>query len=136
MAMGIGNRRAEINVTPLIDVLLVLLIIFMVIQPQRSTGLDAKVPQPAPANAQTDTDQRDIVVAVSADLHLEINTQPVAWEDLENRLRTLFATRPNGVLFVAAAESVEFLNVATVIDTARGIGIGRVALMPRDAGRP
>ena len=128
MAIGIGNK-AEINVTPLIDVLLVLLIIFMVIQPQLSTGHDAKIPQPATGPA--DASRSDIVVAVGEDRSLQINTQPVAWEDLEARLRALFAVRPNGVLFVSAYAGVEFKEVAAVIDTARGVGVGRIALMPR-----
>jgi biopolymer transport protein ExbD len=128
MAMGIG-KRGEINVTPLIDVLLVLLIIFMVIQPQLSTGHKADVPQPSTGPA--DASRQDIVVSVAEDRTLEINTQKVAWEDLEKRLRALFAVRPNGVLFVTAAPGIEFKEVATVIDTARGVGVGRVALMPR-----
>ena len=130
MNVGGGNRvQANINVTPLIDVLLVLLIIFMVIQPQLSTGLPAKNLQPAPG--PSDGSDRDVIVSVGADLSLQINTQPVAWEDLENRLRAVFAVRPNGVLFVAAASSIEFKEVAAVIDTARGVGVGRIALMPR-----
>jgi biopolymer transport protein TolR len=128
MAIGIGNK-AEINVTPLIDVLLVLLIIFMVIQPQLSTGHDTKIPQPSTGPA--DASRRDIVVSVAEDHGLQINTQPVAWEVLEARLRAVFAVRPNGVLFVAAASSIEFKEVAAVIDTARGVGVGRIALMPR-----
>ena len=129
MAMGIV-KKAEINVTPLIDVLLVLLIIFMVIQPQLSTGHNANIPQPAPPGA-SDSSRHDIVVTVAEDRSLQINTQPVTWDDLENRLRALFAVRPNGVLFVSAAASVEFKEVAAVIDTARGVGVGRVALLPR-----
>ena len=128
MAMSTG-KRAEINVTPLIDVLLVLLIIFMVIIPQKSTGLAANVPQPAPDSSSAPP-QSDIVVNVGEHRTVTINTQTVPWEELAQRLEQIFARRPNGVLFVSAARQADFEDVAAVIDTARGAGIAKVALMP------
>ena len=128
MAMSTG-KRAEINVTPLIDVLLVLLIIFMVIIPQKSTGLAANVPQPAP-DSTSSSPRRDIVVNVGERRTVTINTQPVPWEELAQRLQRIFAGRPDGVLFVTAARQTDFEDVAAVIDTARGAGIAKVALMP------
>jgi biopolymer transport protein TolR len=128
MAMSSG-KRAEINVTPLIDVLLVLLIIFMVIIPQKSTGLAANVPQPAP-DSSSSPPTRDIVVNVGEHRTVTINTQAVPWEDLAQRLQQIFARRPDGVLFVTAARQADFEDVAAVIDTARGAGIAKVALMP------
>jgi biopolymer transport protein ExbD len=130
MAM-ISGQRAQINVTPMIDVLLVLLIIFMVIVPQRSTGFDANVPQP-PSGEPPNTHPKEIVVSVRADHSLDINTQSVAWDDLAERLRAIFATRVSPVLFVAGAPGIEFQEIARVIDIARGAGVARVALMPRD----
>ncbi len=128
MAMSTG-KRAEINVTPLIDVLLVLLIIFMVIIPQKSTGLAANVPQPAPDSSSSQP-THEIVVNVGEHRTVTINTQAVAWEDLAQRLQRIFAGRPDGVLFVTAARQADFEDVAAVIDTARGAGIAKVALMP------
>lgn len=123
-------NRAEINVTPLIDVLLVLLIIFMVILPQHSTGFHAQTPEPSSKAAATDL--RDIVISVAADRSLKINTTPVTWDNLDSELRRIFVARAAKVLFVAGAPKAEFEDVARVLDTARGAGIYHVALMPRD----
>ncbi|HWZ30295.1 MAG TPA: biopolymer transporter ExbD [Bryobacteraceae bacterium] len=121
------GKQGEINVTPMIDVLLVLIIIFMLIGPERSTGLEAQVPQPG----GRDSDDRQIVISVGQDRSVKINTQAVAWEQLDPRLRQIFAMRPDGVLFVAGARQAEFEDVARVFDIARGAGILHVALMPK-----
>jgi biopolymer transport protein TolR len=129
MSMTTGNK-AEINVTPMIDVLLVLLIIFMVIIPQHSTGLDASVPQPPADNAQP-APPREVVVSVRADRSLDINTEPVTWESLADRLKQILARRPDGIVYVAGAPTLDFQDVARVLDEAREAGINRVGIMPR-----
>ncbi len=126
-----SGKKAEINVTPMIDVLLVLLIIMMVILPQKPTGLDATVPQPPLDNNQPPPPPRDIVVSVHPDRTLDINTEPVTWTDLADRLKQTLARRPDGIFYIAAAPSLDFEDVARVLDEARGAGIDRVALMPR-----
>jgi biopolymer transport protein TolR len=123
------RSRAEINVTPLIDVLLVLLIIFMVILPQHAAGIHAQTPEPAtksPAAGQV-----QIVVSVAEDRTLKINTKSITWDDLDAALRRIFEPHGARVLFVAGAPKAEFEDVARVLDTARGVGIDHVALMPR-----
>jgi biopolymer transport protein ExbD len=101
MAMQTGSAQATINMTPLIDVLLVLLIIFMILIPQRSVGLEAKVPQPA-ANAGPASPSSEIVVSIAADGNIRINTQAVSLSELGEQLQAIFARRAAKVLFLMA----------------------------------
>lgn len=113
----------------MIDILLVLLLIFMIITPTKSHGLDARVPGPA---AQGDKgDSRDIVVRIAADRALTINAEQVEWSQLGKRFTEIYARRAEKILFLAAAPSTEFNDVAQVIDTAKGVGVSHVAFMPR-----
>jgi biopolymer transport protein TolR len=133
MSMATGNRdgqKAEINMTPMIDVLLVLIIIFMVITPLAPRGLETLVPQQAAGPAPpAPVISRDIIVSVHADESLEINHQPVASEALAERLSALYRTGVNHNLFVRGARDLEYRRVVRVIDIARGAGWDRIGLM-------
>ena len=131
MAVGSGGGpRSDINMTPMIDVLLVLIIIFMVITPLTPKGLEAIVPQPAPPNQQqSEADQRTVVVTVNADKSMMINTESTDEARLGTRLEEIFKTRAERVIFVKGANDLEFQYVAKVIDIAKGVGIDKVGLM-------
>jgi len=125
MAMSLG--KAEINVTPLIDVLLVLIIIFMVVLPHHSVGLPAEAPLPAVGEAPVR--ESDIVVSVDRDRSISVNHEPITLDRLQERLQGIFAGRATKVLFVQGHESLDFSEIAQVIDLARGAGVFRVGLM-------
>jgi biopolymer transport protein ExbD len=126
------------NVTPLMDVLLVLIIIFMLIVTQsKEKGLNAQIPQP-PANPNSAPEPvRTIVIQVgeakSGDVPLlKINQQDVSWPDLKVQLQDIFKQRAEKVAFVQGDDGVDFEYVADVIDTARDAGVERVGLLPKE----
>jgi biopolymer transport protein TolR len=127
---GQGGPKSDINMTPMIDVLLVLIIIFMVIVPLTPKGLEALVPQPPPPNQPPNqSDQRTVVITVNPDHSMMINQDPIPDGQLQGRLEEIFKTRAERVVFVKGDKDLDFMWVAKAIDIAHGAGIDKVGLM-------
>lgn len=134
MGMKVGDQGgavADINMIPLIDVLLVLLIIFMVITPLTPKGLEALIPQPPPKDQPPppDTVDRTVVIIINKDRTMMLNTEPVSEDRLQDRLLDVFKTRAERVCFVKADPDLEFQHVAKAIDIAKGAQMDKVGLM-------
>jgi biopolymer transport protein TolR len=133
MGMAVGGSKgvkSDINMTPMIDVLLVLIIIFMVITPLTPKGLEALVPQPPPPNQKPNaSDQRTVVIEIDKNHNYSINTDPTDEARLGPRLEEIFKTRAERVVFVKGDPSLDFMWVAKAIDIAHGAGIDKVGLM-------
>jgi biopolymer transport protein TolR len=139
MAMGMAGRRGgvahEINVTPMIDVLLVLLVIFMVVQPGLRRGVSVQLPPPAP-DATPPQQPEAIVLEVEPGGRYFLNTRPVAAAALQAELARVYAGRPRRVLFVKGSERLAYGEVVAAVDAGRAAGAETIGLVPRASAAP
>jgi biopolymer transport protein TolR len=134
MAMAVGGPksgpRCDINMTPMIDILLVLLIIFMVITPLTPHGLEALAPEPPDKKNQPPPDQdRTVVIVIDKDKSMHINQEETDMDKLGPRLEQIFKTRAERVVFVKGDPDLEYQTVARAIDIAKGAQIDKIGLM-------
>lgn len=128
-----GNKGAmsNINITPYIDILLVLLIIFMVITPIRQMDLDVKVPQ-ASNEAPGAVDPSVIVVSYDESANIAINGTPTTISDLGSMLQDIYSKRANKNMFVSASAKLPYGDVVKIIDIAKGAGVGDIGLLTEE----
>lgn len=136
MGMSVGGESGglnnEPNVVPMIDIMLVLLIIFMIMQPMMRKAVDLQLPDPTPAVVTANAASDQIVLEVLADGSFAINREPVTKENLGNRLREIYDPRPDKIIFIKGEPTVIYQDIITAMDVARGAGVKVIGIPPKD----
>jgi biopolymer transport protein TolR len=127
-----GSLTNEINVTPMIDVLLVLLIIFMMVIPMSRKAIDLQLPDPTPDNSNSGPPPAQIVLEVLPGNVYKVNTQPIPKNELAKRLKEIYDPRPEKIIFVKGDPAVKYSDVIYAMDVARGAGVKVIGVPPKD----
>ncbi|HEV7389976.1 MAG TPA: biopolymer transporter ExbD, partial [Gemmatimonadaceae bacterium] len=122
----------EINVTPMIDVLLVLLIIFMMVIPMSRKAIDLQLPDPTPDASDAGPPPSQIVLEVLPGDVFKVNTQPVTKSELQKKLKEIYDGRPDKVIFIKGDPAVKYSDVIAAMDAARGAGVKLIATTPKE----
>jgi biopolymer transport protein TolR len=136
MGMSVGGANSSLNnepnVVPMIDIMLVLLIIFMIMQPLMRKAVDLQLPDPNPQVAPNNQASDQIVLEVLADGSFALNKEPLTKDRLDARLREVYDVRPDKIMFVKADPAVIYQDVIAAMDVARGAGVKVIGIPPKD----